>query len=74
MSFQIYLDDHFNDDVGNIVKLLLDGTDYPINEPCPFDRLWFTKQINGPGVRYEIALNIRTGEICWIIGPFQCGP
>ena len=71
---QISLEDRFNDDIGNIVKLSLDGTDCPINEPRPFNRLWWTKKFNGPGVRYEIALNIRTGEICWINGPFQCGP
>ena len=59
--------------MGNICKLSVDGTDCPINEPQPFNTCWFTKKFNGPGLRYEIALNIRTGEICWINGPFQCG-
>ena len=48
--------------------------DCPINKPRPFDWLWYTKKFQGPGFRYEIALNVRTGEICWINGPFQCGP
>lgn len=26
-----------------------------------------------PGLRYEIALCILTGEICWVNGPWPCG-
>jgi len=60
--------------VGNIIKLSVDGTDCRINEPRnPFSKKWYSHKFKGPGVRYEIALNIRTGEICWINGPFQCG-
>ena len=29
--------------------------------------------MNGPGLRYEIALAIRSGLIVWINGPFPCG-
>lgn len=68
------MEDRFNDDIGNIIKLSVDGTDCRINEPRkPFSKKWFSHKFKGPGVRYEVALNIRTGEICWINGPYQCG-
>lgn len=28
---------------------------------------------SGSGVRYEVALCIRTGKICSVVGPFPCG-
>lgn len=59
----------------NIIKMSVDCTDCPINEPIPFDRKWFSHKFkHAAGVRYEIAPNIRTGEIVWINGLFQCGP
>lgn len=68
------MEDRFNDDVGNIIKLSVDGTDCPINEPRnPWSTKWFSHKFKGAGLRYEIAENIRTGEICWINGPFPCG-
>jgi len=71
---KIRLEDRFNDDVGNIIKLSVDGTDCRINEPRnPFSTKWFSHKFKGAGLRYEIALNIRTGEICWINGPFPAG-
>ncbi|CAB9518774.1 hypothetical protein SEMRO_962_G225190.1 [Seminavis robusta] len=75
------------DDRGRTCLLSLDGTDYRINEPMddeefeyykdgkrlPFNPKWYTKKFNGPGVRYEIAICIQTGKICWAYGPFPCG-
>lgn len=52
----------------------MDGTDCPINRPSPFDTKWFSHKFRHDGLRYEVAINIRTGEICWINGPFQPGP
>ena len=74
VSYSLIHPGRFKDDIGNICKLSVDGTDCPINEPRPFDTAWFTPKFHGPGVRYEVAINIRTGEICWINGPYQCGP
>jgi hypothetical protein len=34
---------------------------------------FFTKKTNSSGLRYEVALNIMTGDICWINGPFLLG-
>ena len=51
----------------------VDGTDFRINEPKPFWPGWKSFKFNGPGVRYEVALCICTGDIVWINGPFPCG-
>jgi DDE superfamily endonuclease len=50
----------------------VDCTDAPINEPWPFDKKWYSQKINGPAVKYEVAVCIKTGHIVWINGPF-CG-
>ena len=51
----------------------MDGTDFRICEPYPFSPSWYSHKFKGPGVRYEIALAIETGEIVWVHGPFQAG-
>lgn len=48
----------------------IDCTDCPINEPWPFNKKWFSKKFNGPGLRYEVGVCIKTGAIVWINGPF----
>ena len=65
-------------------KVTVDCTDCPINEPLPLtgarlklfgkkDPMWFSEKMNHAGVRYEVAVCIRTGEIVWVNGPFPCG-
>ena len=51
----------------------IDGTDFRINEPRPFDRKWYSHKFHGPGVRYAIAVAINTSLIVWYCGPFCCG-
>jgi len=51
----------------------VDGTDFRIYEPRPFDRGLYSHKFKGPGLRYEVALCIRTGRIVWINGPFKAG-
>lgn len=51
----------------------LDGVDFRICEPTPFDRKWYSFKHNGPGLRYEIGLNIATGQIVWAYGGKPCG-
>lgn len=53
--------------------LTVDGPDFPIYEPTQFSPAWYTKKFNGPGLRYEVAVAINTGDIAWIHGPFPCG-
>ena len=52
-------------------KVTVDGTDCRIY--APFDRKWFSFKFKAAGVRYEVAVCIKTGDIVWINGPFPCG-
>ena len=57
-----------------VCKITVDGTDFWIYEPSPFDtKKWYSHKINGPAVRYEVAVCIKTGWIVWINGPFPAG-
>jgi len=60
-------------DNGSICKVTVDGTDYRIPEPTPFDPIWRSHKFNGPGLRYEIGICIQTGWIVWINGPYPAG-
>ena len=51
----------------------VDGTDFRILEPRPFNKCWFSHKFKGPGVRYEVAVSIKEGWIVWVRGPFACG-
>ena len=42
-------------------------------EPSEFDPKWWSHKFNGPGLRYEIAICIRTGDIVWAHGGVPCG-
>ena len=53
--------------------LMVDGTDFRIPEPVPFDRKWYSHKFKGPGLHYKVAVGIYTGLICWTNGPFPCG-
>jgi DDE superfamily endonuclease len=60
-------------DNGSQCKVTVDGTDFRIMEPSPFDPKWKSEKFNGPGVKYEVALCIQTGWIVHINGPYPCG-
>jgi len=51
----------------------LDGTDFRIQEPSPFDPKWYSHKFKGPGLRYEIGISIASGDIVWAYGPAPCG-
>jgi DDE superfamily endonuclease len=51
----------------------LDGVDFKILEPQPFNPKFYSHKFKGPGLRYEIGLNIRTGHIVWKHGGYPCG-
>ena len=48
----------------------MDGTDFCIPER---GRDWYSHKFKKSAVRYEIALGIKTGDICWLSGPHQPG-
>jgi DDE superfamily endonuclease len=60
-------------DNGSQCKVTMDGTDFRIMEPSPFDPKWLSEKLNGPGVKYEVAVCIQTGWIVHTHGPFPCG-
>ncbi|KAF0704056.1 hypothetical protein AaE_015128 [Aphanomyces astaci] len=35
--------------------------------------MWYSHKFHGPGLRYEIGLCIRTGQIVWVNGGVPCG-
>jgi hypothetical protein len=50
--------------------ITIDGTYFSIYEPTPFSTEWFSHKFKGPGVRYELAISIKGGDIVHIHGPF----
>ena len=72
-KFQTIFTKWFKNDNESICKLLVDGTDFCILEPTPFDRKYFSHKFNGTALRYEIAISFQGGKICWINGPFPAG-
>ena len=53
---------------GQTLFVTLDGTDFPCNETHPMDPSLFSHKINSAGIRYDIALNIVTGDIVYWSG------
>ena len=70
MLFQIKLDNRYNGNTGSDCLLSVDGTDFRIPER---GRDWYSHKFKKSAVRYEIALGIKTGDICWLSGPHQPG-
>ena len=51
----------------------VDGTDCPIYEPWPFNPKMYSEKFNGPAVKYELGVCLKTGWIVWVNGPFRGG-
>ena len=51
----------------------LDATDCPVQEAHPFDRELYSFKFNGAGLKYEIGVSIRGGNIVWVYGGVPCG-
>ena len=69
----IILDRRFKDQNGSHCLLSVDGSDFRINEPRPFSRLWYSHKFKHAALRYEVAVCIQTGEVVWTKGPFAAG-
>ena len=59
--------------MGNDALVTVDGTDFWIQEPIPFNRRWYSKKFNGPALYYEVGVSIKTGYIVWFNGSFPAG-
>jgi hypothetical protein len=51
----------------------VNGTDFQIIEPSPFDKDNFSYKFNGPGLRYEVGVCILSEEIVWANGLYEPG-
>ena len=64
-------------DNGSDCLVSVDGVDFEIEEPYPYHRevskIWFSHKFKGPGLRYEVAVCIQTGDIVKIEGPYCPG-
>ena len=72
----ICLDKRFDElqaDVHVNCFISVDGTDCPVFEPWPFDEKMCSHKMNGPALKYEVAVAISTGFIVWVNGPFKGG-
>ena len=71
------MDNRYKDDSGEDYTLSVDGVDFICQEPHPYvkhvSKIWYSKKSNGPGLRYEIGVGIKTGDLVWVHGPFPCG-
>lgn len=57
---------------GQQCSVSLGGIDFRINEPRKHNEQWFSGKLRGPGMRYEIGLNINNGHIVWAFGGYPC--
>lgn len=55
------------------MRVSLDGTDFRIREPQPFNRKWYSHKFKAAGVRYEVGISIVGGDIVWASGGLPCG-
>jgi hypothetical protein len=57
--------------VGNDCLLSVDGTDFCVAKS--YEKPLFSYKFKKSGFRYEVALCIKTGAICWWAGPYLPG-
>ena len=61
----------FKGDVDSDCLLSVDAIDFMT--PKTLERSIWNHKCWAPGLRYEVALCIETGDICWIKSPYKCG-
>ena len=71
--YQICFENKYEGSNGSECLMSVDGTEFKITEPSPFNPVWFSHKFQGPGLRYELGIAIQTGWICWLAGPFPPG-
>lgn len=57
---------------GYIIYTSVDCVDLQIFEPEPFNPAWFSSEINGAAVRYEVCVSL-DGDIVWTKSPRKAG-
>jgi len=69
---QIIWENRYANDIGNDCLVSVDGTDFPLAWGSNDTRL-YSHKFRRPGLRYEIALCLLTGDIVWSSGPHLPG-
>lgn len=54
-------------------KVTVDGTDFRVGDPVPYDGRWNSPKATGAAVKYEVAISIFSGDIVWVYGPHVGG-
>lgn len=54
-----------------LCSMSVDGTDFKVQEPFPFNRKWMSHKCKGAGLRCEVAISVFSGDIVWIFGPHR---
>lgn len=73
LHLQVKWENRFKNSESKNMHVSLDGTDFEIREPIPFNKKWYSHKFKGPGIRYELSLSIVEGDIVWASGGFPCG-
>ena len=68
-SLQIVWENRYVNDIGNDCLVSVDGTDFPLAWGSNHKRLSCYKFKGKPGLRYEVAVCLRTSDIVWTSGP-----
>ena len=71
MHLKIQFENRKAGDVGNDCLLSVDGTDFRL--AMKYNKDFWSFKFKESGLRYEVGINIVTGDICWWHGPFACG-
>ena len=50
-------------DNGSTYKVSVDGTDFCIQQPRPFNKMWYSHKFNGPVLRYGVAISVKSVDI-----------
>ena len=58
---------------GQTVFVTLDGKDFQMNEVTSWTRMFYSVKFNGPGVRYDVAIDIQSSEIVYWSGGDMAG-
>jgi hypothetical protein len=69
----IVFENRKKDDVGNDCLLQVDSTDCKTTNQGACLEAFFSFKFKSSGLRYELGLNICTGDLCWLCGPFPPG-
>ncbi len=68
---QILFENRKVGDVGNNCLLSVDGTDFRAAKS--YEKPYYSYKFKKLGFLYEVALCIKTGDICWWAGPYLPG-